>query len=72
MGSSTFAPRGIPLPSPVRDRLSRYVERVGEHEAVAALGISRNALARALGGLRLYGTTRNLIRDRLDRIEATR
>lgn len=46
--------RGVPLPAADRARLSRDLQTHGETRLVSLVGISRMALARALGAMPLY------------------
>ena len=56
-----------PLTAAQRQALGDLIERVGEPEALRALGFSRNALYRALAGLCLQPGTRSLVREALSR-----
>jgi hypothetical protein len=58
-----------PLSDPLRNALADLVRREGEHATVRRLKISRQTLARALAGLRLYPGSHALIRERLANID---
>jgi hypothetical protein len=58
-----------PLPEPLRQALADLVRQCGEHATVRRLKISRQTLARALAGLRLYPGSHALIRERLANID---
>lgn len=60
---------GSPLPSELRAQLAAFVERHGEVETTARLGIGRLTLARALGGLGLRRGTIVLVRVALQDLE---
>ncbi|MGC4116145.1 MAG: hypothetical protein QM765_16505 [Myxococcales bacterium] len=64
-------PRGHRLPTPVRTRLAQAVDAFGEDFVRAACGVSRIALARALGGLPVLAGTIALVERGLGRLEAT-
>lgn len=53
---------GAPIPSDLRDALRDAVERLGEQEVVAGLGLSSDTTARALGGLRVHPGTLAAVR----------
>ena len=52
--------------------MAALVDRDGERVTLARLGISRQTLARCLGGLGLYPGTHALIRQRLDVLDSER
>ena len=62
--------RSAPLAEHLRARLAAIVARDGEHVAVARLRIARPTLARALAGLPLLVGNQELVRARLDVVEA--
>lgn len=59
-----------PLADGIRRRLVALVRRIGERETVSAIGVSRQTLGRALGGLGLYPSTHFAIEARLDALDA--
>lgn len=61
--------KGIPLTPSERDRVAALVRAQGERGALEQLGISRQTLARCLGGLPVYPGTIALVVQRLDRGE---
>jgi len=63
-------PFASPLPENLRRRLAAVVHRIGERRALDALGISRQTLARALGGLGIYAASQVAIESRLDAFAA--
>jgi hypothetical protein len=68
--STAAAPKGLSLPEPERAALSCHVRNMGERTALAALGLNRQTLARALSGLTLYPGSIALVRQGLARLEA--
>ena len=62
-------PKGAPLPEAERVLLARHTRRCGEQLLLAVVEVSRQTLARALGGLTLYPGTRALIRQGLAKLE---
>ena len=52
-----YIPRGRPLQEPERRWLACHVRTDGEAAVAARLGLSRHALARALGALPVYAST---------------
>ena len=62
-------PKGSPLPDSERAALLRHVRARGERQTVAALGINRQTLGRALGGLTIYPGSIALIRQGLARLD---
>jgi hypothetical protein len=60
-------PKGLPLDPQARLALSRAVAEHGETHVAAEVGFSLPTLARALGGLPIYGTSKAAIRAYLER-----
>lgn len=63
-------PKGAPLPESERAALLRFVRARGEGQTAAALGLNRQTLARAMGGLPIYPGSVALVRQGLARLEA--
>jgi hypothetical protein len=53
------------VPPPTRDRLRKLIGAIGETEAIAELGVSRQTLSRALAGLGVRRGTVALIEQQL-------
>jgi len=62
--------KGKALPAEHREVLRLECVELGEHRLADLVGISRNALARAMGGLPLYPATRTAVRAHLERTPA--
>lgn len=67
--ANPHAPKGSPFPEPDRSILARRVRAIGERLALVALGVNRQTLGRALGGLTLYPGSIALLRQGLARLE---
>lgn len=68
----TKAQRGAPLPRNVVKALVTLVQSGGESEALRCLGISKNALIRAMAGLNVLHGTAAAIREGLCTVETAR
>ena len=62
--------RTTPVPRSERERLLRIVHELGEERVQAESGLSRHCLARALGGLGIYGVSHAAVRAFLERSTA--
>ena len=62
--------RCVRIPVPIRSRLAEAVAAFGEEYVRAACGVSRNAFARALGGLPVLAGTVALVERGLGRLDA--
>jgi hypothetical protein len=58
--------RGIPLPFEIRSRIRALIDERGERQVIDLLGLSRQTLARCVGGLGVYRGTHALVRERLE------
>jgi hypothetical protein len=52
---------GEPLAAEHREKLLAFVKATGERQAMARIGVSRQAMTRAMSGLGVYPSTRDAI-----------
>lgn len=63
--------RPPPLDVPIRRRLTALISRVGEGRAIELLSTPKQTLARAAAGLPVRVATADVIRARLDALDAS-
>jgi hypothetical protein len=63
--TTTANSKGIPAPSDVKEAVKRLVEKDGEGAAAKRLDMSKQTIARILGGLSVNRSTLGMVRARL-------
>lgn len=65
-------PKASPLPASLISKLKRLVQVEGEGRAASILTVSTGTLARALGGLSVYGSTAYTMKAHVEEWERRR